>query len=91
MCDWSVAHCLGQVIHIRTKGQPAAKQCWNGKQRKTGENKSDDHWRTLRVGAEDVVDLGKFAIAEWLVGCWLGRGRVASDEDVEGKGVGWCR
>jgi hypothetical protein len=91
VCNWSIAHCLRQMIHIRAECKPAAQKCWDGNKRKTGEDKGDDHRRTLRVGLEDVVDLGELAIAQGLVGGWLRRSRIASDEDVEGKGVGWCR
>lgn len=84
MRDGGLAHGLGEVVEVCADGQPHTQEgrqsCQNGESK---DGREDSRGR-LGVAAEDVVDLGQFAVAERGLGKAERHVGVADDRQVEG-------
>lgn len=85
--DGSSVHCLGDVTEICAEEQPCTDKSGQASQHGKSEDGREDGGRRLGVAAEDVVDLGQFAVAERRLGDAQGHISVAGDGQVEGVGV----
>jgi hypothetical protein len=85
--DGSSVHGLGDVADVCAEEQPGTNE--NGQTSEDGksEDAGEDSRRGLGIAAEDVVDLGQFAVTERSLGGAQGRIGVTDDGQVEGVGV----
>jgi len=85
--DGSSVHCLGDVAEVCAEEQPCTNKRGQTSQDGESEDGGEDGGRRLGVAAEDVVNLGQFAVTERSLGSAQGHVGVAGDSQVEGVGV----
>jgi hypothetical protein len=66
--DGSSVHCLRDVAEVCADKQPCTDKSGQTSQNGEGEDGGEDGRRGLGVAAEDVVDLGQFAVTERRLG-----------------------
>jgi hypothetical protein len=75
------------VAEVCAEGQPCTNEHRQTSEDGKSEDAGEDGGRGLGVAAEDVVDLGQFAVTERSLGGAQRRVGVAGDGQVEGVGV----
>lgn len=85
--DGGSVHCLGNVAEVCAQEQPCTNKSGQTSQDGKGEDSREDGRRRLGVAAEDVVNLGQFAVTERSLGGAQWGIRVAGDSQVESVGV----
>jgi hypothetical protein len=85
-----IAQSLAQMADVRAQCSPHAEENWQRSDNGCRKDDCDDLGRGLRVGAEDVVDLGLGGVSKGRLGDRERYIGVAGDLEVKDLALVWC-